>query len=97
MGVNSKSLQYILKFIMSNQIKLLIVKGCHNCEIAKQTLEKHGFIFDIVDCDTDLEAIPKTLDNDKISLPLLRVQDNYFIIGGNISYLEEIIRQILKI
>jgi glutaredoxin len=80
---------------MSNQIKLLTIKGCHNCETAKQTLEKHGLIFDVIDCDEHPEEIPDSIKNENLTLPFLKIQDNCFLIGSNQDYLKEIIEKLL--
>jgi len=78
-----------------NKISLLTIKGCHHCEKAKEMLDKHGIIYLVIDCDQTPEAIPTSIKESDIVLPLLKVQDNHFIIGGNFAYLKEIIEKIL--
>ena len=80
---------------MNNQIKLLTIKGCHDCEQAKLMLDKYGVQYTVVDCDTNPEEIPETIRQEDLAMPFLKVQDNCFLIGSNQEYLKEIIEKIL--
>jgi glutaredoxin len=78
-------------------IKIYTLNGCHNCELAKELISKHGIIFDEVNCQEAIDEIPRYLKLGDIDLPILKVQDNFFSIGPKMDYLKSIIDKILKI
>lgn len=77
-----------------HQIKLLTIKGCHNCELAKEMLDRHDLMFSEIDCDQDPNAIPESIRGNNVLLPILKVQDNHFIISNRLEYLQEIIQKL---
>lgn len=78
-------------------IKLLTIKGCHDCETAKEVLDKYGIFYSVIDCDTNPEEIPEVVMTENLNMPLLKVQDNCFLIGSNMDYLKNIIERLLNI
>jgi len=75
------------------QVKLYTMKGCTNCQLVKDHLEREGIVFQTVDCDENMDEVTiaaKAVGGDV--LPIICYDGDNYISGYNKENVKKLIK-----
>lgn len=74
------------------QVKLFTMKGCTNCQLAKDHLDREGINYELIDCDKHMdEAVTAIKAAGGDILPIIQYGENY-IAGYDMFNMEKLVK-----
>jgi arsenate reductase-like glutaredoxin family protein len=75
------------------QVKLFTIKGCSNCQLVKDHLDREGIVYKLIDCDENMDdAITAMKAAGSDILPITCYDGSNYIVGYNKDNIDKLIK-----